>query len=71
MAPEPFVLSVLFGANLCFATPFGYQTNLLVMGAAGYRFIDLRACGRPVAHHHVAFVFLLAAAVFSPMTFSL
>jgi di/tricarboxylate transporter len=32
---EPFVLAVLFGCNLSYATPFAYQTNLLVMGAAG------------------------------------
>lgn len=39
---EPFVLAVLFGANLSFATPMAYQTNLLVMNAGGYRFNEDR-----------------------------
>lgn len=46
--PEPFVLAVLFGCNLCFATPFGYQTNLIVMSAAGYRFADFLRVGLPL-----------------------
>ena len=46
--PEAFVLAVLFGANLCYATPMGYQTNLLVMNAGGYRFIDFVRVGVPL-----------------------
>lgn len=46
--PLPFVLAVLFGANMSFATPFGYQTNLLIMGAAGYRFRDFLRAGVPL-----------------------
>ncbi len=46
--PRPFVLAVLFGCNLCFATPMGYQTNLLVMSAAGYRFNDFVRGGLPL-----------------------
>ncbi|HWQ39321.1 MAG TPA: SLC13 family permease [Burkholderiales bacterium] len=42
---EPFVLAVLFGCNLCYLTPMGYQTNLLVMNAAGYRFSDFSKVG--------------------------
>ena len=45
---EPFVLAVLFGANLSFATPMAYQTNLLVMTAAGYRFVDFIRVGLPL-----------------------
>lgn len=48
VAPEPFALAVLFGCNLCFATPIGYQTNLIVMGAAGYRFVDFIRVGLPL-----------------------
>ena len=35
--PFPFAVTVIFGANMSFATPIGYQTNLLVMGPGGYR----------------------------------
>lgn len=54
VVPIPFVLAVLFGANLCFATPMSYQTNLLVMAAGGYRFRDFVRAGVPL-------VLLLAA----------
>ncbi len=46
--PEPFVLAVLFGCNLCYVTPMGYQTNLLVMNAGGYRFGDFVRVGTPL-----------------------
>jgi di/tricarboxylate transporter len=44
----PFVLAVLFGANCAFATPIGYQTNLLVMGPGYYRFGDFLRVGGPL-----------------------
>jgi di/tricarboxylate transporter len=46
--PEPFVLAVLFGANMCFLTPFGYQTNLLILSAGGYKFSDFFKVGLPL-----------------------
>ena len=45
---EPFVLAVLFGANMSFVTPIGYQTNLLIMGAGGYAFNDFVKLGIPL-----------------------
>jgi di/tricarboxylate transporter len=48
VAPEPLVLAVLFGANFCYLTPMAYQTNLLVMAAAGYRFSDFVIGGAPL-----------------------
>ncbi|MEM7611136.1 MAG: SLC13 family permease, partial [Pseudomonadota bacterium] len=46
--PRPFVLAVLFGANMSYATPIGYQTNLLVLSAGGYRFSDFMRVGIPL-----------------------
>ena len=45
---EPFVLAVLFGANLSFVTPMAYKTNLLVMNAGGYKFGDFMRVGIPL-----------------------
>ena len=45
---EPFILSVLFGANMSYATPMGYQTNLLIFSAGGYRFSDFLRVGIPL-----------------------
>lgn len=45
---EPFVLAVLYGANMSYLTPVGYQTNLLVMSAGGYRFSDFLRAGIPL-----------------------
>ena len=46
---EPFVLAVLFGANLSFATPMAYQTNILLMNAGGYKFGDFVRVGVPLS----------------------
>jgi di/tricarboxylate transporter len=48
LSPEPFVLAVLFGCNLSFATPMGYQTNVLIMAMANYRFSDYVKVGLPL-----------------------
>ncbi|MCW8864799.1 MAG: SLC13 family permease [Colwellia sp.] len=48
LSPEPFILAVLFGANLSYATPMAYKTNLLVMNAGGYQFSDFVRIGVPL-----------------------
>ena len=58
---EPFVLAILFGANLSYATPMAYQTNVIIMNAAGYRFVDFVKVGGPlVVLMLVVLSFLLA-----------
>lgn len=46
--PEPFVIGLLYGANMSYIIPVGYQTNLLVMSAGGYRFSDFARVGLPL-----------------------
>ena len=48
MPAEAFILAVLFGANLSYATPMAYKTNLLVMSAGNYRFADFVRVGVPL-----------------------
>lgn len=48
LPPEPFVLAVLFGANMSYATPMAYKTNLLVMNAGEYAFSDFLKVGAPL-----------------------
>ncbi len=43
--PEPFVLAVLFAANCSFASPLGYETNLMVMAPGHYTFGDFVRAG--------------------------
>lgn len=45
---EPLVLAVLFGCNLCYATPVAYQTNMLIMAEGGYKFRDYMRTGVPL-----------------------
>jgi di/tricarboxylate transporter len=46
--PRPFVVAVMFSATLAFATPVGYQTNMMVYGPGGYRFSDFARVGVPL-----------------------
>jgi len=46
--PRPFVVAVMFSATLAFATPVGYQTNMMVYGPGGYKFSDFARVGVPL-----------------------
>lgn len=45
---RPFIIGICFGASACYASPIGYQTNLLVYGPGGYRFSDFLKLGLPL-----------------------
>lgn len=45
---EPLILAVLFGCNLCYATPIAYQTNMLIMAEGSYEFKDYIRTGVPL-----------------------
>lgn len=46
--PRPFLVAVMMAASAAFATPFGYQTNVLVYNMAGYRYLDFVRVGLPL-----------------------
>ena len=62
--PEPFVLTLMVAAGSSFLSPVAYQTNLMVYGPGGYKFIDYVRLGAPLT--------LLVAAlstIFAPLFF--
>ncbi len=66
LPPEPFIVAVILAANCSFATPIGYQTNLLVMGPGNYRFVDFMKAGIPLVVI-LWIVFTLAAPLYYPL----
>ncbi len=62
--PAPFVMAALYGASASFLTPYGYQTNLMVMAPGKYAFSDYLRAGAPIA-----LVYLATALVAIPWFF--
>ena len=54
LPPEPFLIAVALGASIDFLTPIGHHNNTVVMGLAGYRFVDFLKAGWPVTLAAVA-----------------
>ncbi len=48
MDPKPFFVTICIAASSSFATPIGYQTNLLVQGLGNYKFGDYTKVGLPL-----------------------
>jgi len=64
--PMVFVYAVIFASNCSFATPMGYQTNLLVMGPGHYEFRDFVRAGTPLV-----ILLWLAYSFFAPWYYGL
>jgi di/tricarboxylate transporter len=64
--PRPFVVAVMFSATLAFATPVGYQTNMMVYGPGGYKFTDFTKVGLPLN-----IIVMLVACVLIPVIWPL
>lgn len=48
VSPRPFLVTIMMAASAAFATPFGYQTNVLVYQMGGYRYVDFVKVGLPL-----------------------
>ncbi|MCI1191763.1 SLC13 family permease [Calidifontimicrobium sp. SYSU G02091] len=64
--PQPFVMAVIYGASCSFLTPYGYQTNLMVMSPGRYTLRDFARAGAPLALVYQATA-LVAIPVFFPL----
>lgn len=64
VAPMPFIITVMMAASAGFATPIGYQTNLMVYGPGGYRFSDYLRVGVPLD-----ILIMIVTVILAPLAF--
>jgi di/tricarboxylate transporter len=48
VSPRPFLVAVMIAGSAAFATPFGYQTNVIVYQMGGYNYLDFIKVGIPL-----------------------
>ena len=65
VSPLPFVAAIAFAASASFATPIGYQTNMMVYGPGGYKFTDYLKVGLPLTVIYGLTTIILAQIVWS------
>ncbi len=61
--PMPFIITLMIAASASFSSPLGYQTNLMVYGPGGYRFVDYVRFGLPLNFLTMAVTVTLAPLV--------
>ncbi len=65
VSPRPFLVAVMIAGSAAFATPFGYQTNVIVYQMGGYRYMDFVRVGLPLNLITMA-VAIVAISIFFP-----
>jgi di/tricarboxylate transporter len=48
VSPRPFLVAIMIAGSAAFATPFGYQTNVIVYQMGGYNYLDFVKVGIPL-----------------------
>jgi len=60
----PFIMAVAYAASACFISPYGYQTNLMVMNAGGYSFKDFIRVGWKVSLSYIVVALIAIPLIF-------
>jgi di/tricarboxylate transporter len=65
VSPRPFLIAVMMAGSAAFATPFGYQTNVIVYQMGGYAYMDFVRVGLPL-NFITAAVAIVSIQIFFP-----